>query len=117
MLVTVIGDSVNYPPALTMPRVVPDSGDATTHFAYTVTYTDPDADSATTRDLLVRPPYEEPMRFSMVPVSGSPKTGQAFQRQTGLALPGAYKYWFEFDDGHGHAVRTPETQGPMVIGR
>jgi hypothetical protein len=117
MAVTVIGDSVNYPPTLTMPRVVPDSGDPTTHFAYTVTYADPDGDSATTHDLLIRPPHGQVMHFSTVPVSGSPKTGQAFQCQTGLALPGAYEYWFEFDDGHGHAVRTPETPGPMVIGR
>jgi hypothetical protein len=117
MMVSVIGDSVNHPPVLTMPRVAPDSGDVTTHFAYTVTYTDPDGDSATTHDVLVRPPYGDPMRFLTVPVSGNPKTGQAFQYQTGLAMPGVYRYWFEFDDGHGHAVRTPETSGPTVIGR
>jgi hypothetical protein len=117
MTVTVIGDSVNYPPTLSMPRVMPDSGDSKTHFAYTVTYTDADGDSATAHDVLVRPPYGEPMRFSAVSVSGSPKAGQAFQYQTGLALPGVYRYWFEFEDGHGHAVRTSETQGPVVIGR
>ena len=107
----------NQAPTLVMHGYLPFSGDPSTLFTFTVTYTDPDGDAPYVKKIYIDDANENGNGHIMTYAGGSYSTGAAFTYQTTLPV-GGHVYHYRFDDGHGHSVRAPpqgnEAPGPTV---
>jgi hypothetical protein len=102
------GAAENRAPVLDSGQVRPDSGQAGIPFAYRVLYRDADGDAPAKHEVLV-----DGVPQAMTPSGGDPVSGMWFVFQTALAA-GEHWYLFQFEDGHGHAVKTLTQAGPSV---
>lgn len=100
-------------PSLTNGYVDPTSGDISTTFNYYVTYSDPNGDAPTVRNV-----YIDNVAYNMEMISGNYTSGAVYEYSTTLSA-GSHSYYFYFDDGHGNTVRLPTSgvySGPNVSG-
>ena len=103
----------NSPPILIMGLIDRVSGDRTTWFTYTITYTDVDNDEPTVSNV-----YIDGTAYPMSSGDIQFSDGAVFRYTKRLAL-GEHDYWFEFSDGK-NTVRDPpvaEYMGPEVLNR
>jgi len=103
------GTAENRAPVLDSGQVQPDSGLAGMPFVYRVLYRDPDGDLPVEHSAVV-----DGVQQRMIPGGGEPVAGMWFVYQTPLAA-GEHWYLFQFDDGHGHVVKTLTQPGPIVL--
>ncbi len=97
-------------PTLSAASVVPDSGDVTTEFAYTVVYQDPEGDAPALAEVRID---GQPHAMALASPGADYAAGAAFIYQT-LLESGSHVYQFAFDDGHGPLVTTPVLNGPKM---
>jgi hypothetical protein len=97
-------------PVLSADIVAPASGDISTTFTYSVTYSDPEGDPPTVHDVII-----DGTHYAMPPIDMAPDytLGAAFEYATTLSY-GSHEYQFAFDDGHGPLVTTTLTPGPAL---
>jgi len=103
----------NSPPILTAGQIDSVSGDRTTWFQYTITYTDVDNDEPTVSYV-----YIDGSPFMMTSPDLDFTDGAAFSYTTRLNL-GEHEFYFEFSDGK-NTVRDPPVgtySGPEVLNR
>jgi len=109
---TTTGEAPNSPPSLTSGQVSPSSGDSSTIFTYSVTYTDSDNDAPSIRYV-----YIDGASHVMYSADSTYNDGSIFTYTTTLA-DGNHYYYFDFNDGQGHSEILPmsgTTSGPSVM--
>lgn len=94
----------NTAPALSSPRVVPESGGATTPFRFSVTYTDSDTNLPRTHAVVV-----DEDTFVLAPRSHSYAAGVSFQAAESTFIPGWRRFCFLFDDGMAQVSTPPDS--------
>jgi PKD repeat protein/N-acetylneuraminic acid mutarotase len=109
------GISVEYnsPPTLMMGQIDRQSGDRTTWFEYTITYTDVDNDEPVVKNI-----YIDDVPYEMSSPDLDFTDGAAFTYSTRLDL-GNHEFFFEFSDGK-NSVRDPPGgvySGPEILNR
>jgi len=102
----------NSPPQLSNPSVNPPGGDLFTTFTYQVTYTDPDGDAPTVRNVVINGNSHQ-----MQKMSGDYVSGAVYQYATIVSSTSPNSYYFDFSDGQA-SVRLPESGtfgGPNIM--
>ena len=106
----------NNPPTLTNPSVSPASGEKSTTFTYTITYTDADDDAPQFTFLVIDGDEDAPFTMTKQdPNDNTYTNGVIYTYSKTFATPGAHTYSFISDDGIDN-VFSPTYSGPTVTG-
>ncbi|MEO0086068.1 MAG: T9SS type A sorting domain-containing protein [candidate division WOR-3 bacterium] len=94
----------NQPPLLTQPRVVPDTGDETTPFWFSVRYVDNDTNLPLRRSLVI-----DNETLNLLPTNHRYGDGAIFSLTRSGFAPGLHVFSFQFDDGMAIVSTPPDT--------